>query len=66
MLEEEALDLTHYIIHTGQVSLFGCVIEFDLLNGKNPKPNVIENVGKMLGGWHGLLIGTLVLGVPTV
>ena len=27
MLEEEALDLTHYISHTGQVSLFGCVIE---------------------------------------
>ena len=40
MLEEEALDLTHYISHTGQVSLFGCVIEFDLLNEKNPKPNV--------------------------
>ena len=40
MLEEEALDLTHYISHTGQVSLFGCVIEVDLLNEKNPKSNV--------------------------
>jgi hypothetical protein len=39
MLEEEALDFTHYISHTGQVNMFGYVIEVDLLNEKNPKPN---------------------------
>ena len=42
MLEEEALDLTNYISHTGQVSLFGCVIEFDTPTGSlanNPDPN---------------------------
>ena len=48
--EEEALHLTHYISHTGQVSLFGCVIEVDLLNEKNPKPNLHRECRE---GWHG-------------
>ena len=51
MLEEEALDLTHYISHTGQVSLFGCVIEVDLVNEKNPKSNVYRECrGNARGG----------------
>ena len=65
MLEEEALDLTHYISHTGQVSLFGCVIEFDLLNEKNPKPNVHRECRENARGVARLIValvqGTLFL-----
>ena len=65
MLEEEALDLTHYISHTGQVSLFGCVIEFELFlplgtqceSTKVARLIVTWVLGQKVGMWAGFTAG---------